>query len=86
MSKVEIYTTMRCPYCTAAKRLLQGKAVAYIEHDVTVNLSARAQMTARAGGRTSVPQIFVGDTHVGGFDDLNTLERAGGLDKMLTPA
>lgn len=86
MTKVEIYTTMRCPYCTAAKRLLQGKAVAYVEHDVTENRPARAQMAARAGGRTSVPQIFVGDTHVGGCDDLHALERAGGLDKMLAPA
>jgi len=86
MAKVEIYTSMLCPYCTMAKRLLQEKGVAFVEHNVTMNRLARSKMAARAGGRTSVPQVFVGETHIGGCDDLHALDRAGGLDKMLAPA
>ncbi len=83
MTSVTIYTTAWCPYCSAAKNLLREKDVAYTEIDVERTAGARAAMTTRAGGRTSVPQIFVGDTHVGGCDDLYALERAGKLDPLL---
>ncbi len=86
MARIEIYTTMLCPYCMMAKRLLQEKGVSFVEHNVTMNTPARTKMAARAGGRTSVPQIFVGDTHIGGCDDLLALDRSGGLNKMLTAA
>lgn len=83
MPKVEIYTTMFCPYCVAAKRLLTQKGVTFDEIDVTMSRGKRGAMTERAGGRTSVPQIFFGSTHVGGCDDLYALERAGKLDELL---
>ena len=83
MPKVEIYTTMFCPYCVAAKRLLTQKGVAFEEVDVTMNRGKRGAMAERAGGRTSVPQIFFGSTHIGGCDDLYALESAGKLDEML---
>lgn len=86
MSKVEIYTTMLCPYCSAAKRLLNDKGAAFIEHDVSLSRAARAAMAERAGGRRSVPQIFIGETHVGGCDELYALDKAGGLDPLLAPA
>ena len=86
MVKIEIYTTLLCPFCTMAKRLLRDKGVAFVEHNVTMNGSARSKMATRAGGRTSVPQIFVGGAHIGGCDDLHALDRAGGLDKILAPA
>ena len=80
---VEIYTTPICPYCHAAKRLLQKKGIAYSEIDVSRDPALRAAMTQRAMGRRTVPQIFVGDTHVGGCDDLYALEDAGKLDPLL---
>lgn len=83
MPPVTIYTTAWCPYCTAARTLLRGKGVAFTEVDVERTAGARATMTQRAGGRTSVPQIFVGETHVGGYDDLYALERSGKLDPLL---
>ncbi|KQP51903.1 glutaredoxin [Methylobacterium sp. Leaf399] len=83
---VTIYTTSWCPYCAAAKVLLRDKSVAFTEIDVEKTAGARAAMMQRAGGRTSVPQIFVGDTHVGGCDDLHALERAGKLDPLLSAA
>ncbi|MCW5751457.1 MAG: glutaredoxin 3 [Alphaproteobacteria bacterium] len=83
MAKVEIYTTMMCPYCARAKNLLGEKGVAYDEIDVSFDPALREQMTARAGGRRTVPQIFIGGTHVGGCDDLFALERAGRLDPLL---
>jgi glutaredoxin 3 len=83
MPKVEIYTKMFCPYCVRAKRLLGEKGVSYEEHDITLGGPQRAEMIQRAHGRTTVPQIFIGDTHVGGSDDLAALERAGKLDPML---
>lgn len=83
MPKVEIYTKMFCPYCTRAKRLLDEKGVAFEEHDISMGGPKRGEMLARANGRTTVPQIFIGDTHVGGSDDLAALERAGKLDPML---
>jgi glutaredoxin 3 len=83
MSKVEIYTTPWCPYCISAKALFKRKKVAFIEIDVSADAAGRSKMVARANGRMTVPQIFIGDTHVGGSDDLHELERAGGLDPLL---
>ena len=82
MKTVEIYTTQTCPYCIAAKALLKKKGVAYTEIDVGADPALRQAMTERAG-RRSVPQIFIGDTHVGGCDDLHALDHAGKLDPML---
>jgi len=81
--KIEIYTTMFCPFCIRAKRLLDAKGVGYDETDVTTKLSLRRAMADRAGGRTSVPQIFIDGQHIGGWDELLALERAGQLDQML---
>ena len=83
MAQILIYTTKLCPYCVAAKRLLKSKKAAYEEIDVTFNPAKRQAMTKKAGGATSVPQIFIGDTHVGGCDDLMELEQKGALDVML---
>ncbi|KQQ13021.1 glutaredoxin [Methylobacterium sp. Leaf123] len=83
MQPVTIYTTAWCPYCSAAKSLLREKGVSFNEIDVEKTSGTRATMVQRAGGRTSVPQIFVGDRHVGGCDDLYALERAGDLDPLL---
>ena len=83
MPKITIYTSMMCPYCHLAKELLRSKGVSYDEIDVTGRRELRAEMTRLAGGRTSVPQIFIGDAHVGGCDDLHALDRAGRLDPML---
>ena len=82
MPPITIYTTSTCPYCHAAKALLKKKGLAYSEIDVTGRPAERRAMTERAG-RTSVPQIFIGDRHVGGCDDLYALEEAGQLDPML---
>ena len=82
MAKVTIYTTGMCPYCYAAKKLLQDKGADFEEIDVTFNPSERKTMAARAG-RSSVPQIWVGETHVGGCDELMALDRKGALDTML---
>jgi len=79
---VTVYSTRFCPYCIAARRLLEGKGVAYREIAVDGDADLRAEMTARAGRRT-VPQIWIGDEHVGGFDELAALDRAGRLDGML---
>ncbi len=83
MPKVEIYTKMMCPFCSRAKKLLADKGVAFEEHDITMGGPKRAEMLERAPGRTTVPQIFIGETHVGGCDDLVALERAGKLDPLL---
>lgn len=83
MRPVEIYTTPMCPYCHAAKRLLDRKGVTYREIDVSRDPSLRATMMQRAHGRRTVPQIFVGETHVGGSDDLHALDHAGKLDPLL---
>ncbi|TKW65339.1 MAG: glutaredoxin 3 [Paracoccus denitrificans] len=83
MANVEIYTTPTCPYCVAAKRLLESKDVAFREIDVSRDPALREAMMERANGRRSVPQIFIGDRHVGGSDDLHALEREGGLDPLL---
>lgn len=83
MQPVEIYTSAFCGYCHAAKRLLTQKNVAFTEHSVDGLPAVRAAMMARANGRTTVPQIFIGTTHVGGCDDLHALDRAGKLDPLL---
>lgn len=83
MKPVEIYTTPICPYCMAAKRLLSRKGIAFTEIDVSRDPALRDAMTARAGGRRTVPQIFIGGTHVGGSDDLHALDHDGKLDPML---
>lgn len=82
MSKVVMYTTRVCPYCVSAKRFLAAKGVEVDEIRVDEDPARREEMMARAK-RTSVPQIFIGDTHVGGFDDMVALDRAGGLDPLL---
>lgn len=82
MSKIEIYTTPTCPYCHAAKTLLQNKGASYTEITV-LDPALRDNMTQRAHGRRTVPQIFIGDAHIGGYDDLAALERAGKLDPLL---
>jgi glutaredoxin 3 len=81
--KIEIYTSPWCGYCARAKRLLGEKGVEYIEFDVTADTSKRDEMVERAGGRQTVPQIFINGQHVGGSDELHALERAGKLDPML---
>ena len=82
MKAVEIYTTRTCPYCVAAKGLLTKTGVAFTDIDVGGDPALRAKMTQRAG-RTSVPQIFIAGSHIGGCDDLHALERSGKLDAML---
>jgi glutaredoxin 3 len=83
MKKVEIYTGMMCGYCTRALRLLDSKDVVYRQIDVSMNANLRAEMRERAGGRTSVPQIFIDGMHVGGCQELYDLEGAGKLDALL---
>ena len=83
MKRVEIYTTRTCPYCIAAKELLQSKGVAYAEIDVGADPTLRQKMMQRAIGRHTVPQIFIGGVHVGGCDDLHALDATGKLDPML---
>lgn len=83
MASVEIYTTRWCGYCQAAKALLGRKGVQFTEIDVGADPGRRDEMVKRAAGRQTVPQIFIGGSHVGGSDDLHALERAGKLDPLL---
>jgi glutaredoxin 3 len=83
MQPVEIYTTPYCPYCLDAKALLKKKNVDFTEIDVSRDRELRSKMTARANGRTTVPQIFIGERHVGGSDDLAALDRNGELEALL---
>jgi glutaredoxin 3 len=83
MKEVTIYTRMMCGYCSAAKRLLERKGVAYTEHDASFSPELRKEMIQRANGRSTFPQIFIGDMHVGGSDDIHALDRAGKLDALL---
>jgi glutaredoxin 3 len=85
VKSVKIYTTPYCPYCVRAKRLLERKGVPYQEIDVANDDQARVDLAERTGRRT-VPQIFIGDQHVGGSDDLHALEQEGKLDGMLRQA
>ena len=80
---ITIYTTRSCPYCSSAKALLRRKGAAFEEIDVSGDPVGRAAMTRKSAGRTSVPQIFIGEHHVGGCDDLYALDAAGGLDPLL---
>lgn len=86
MPEITIYTTPYCPFCHAAKALLKRKGVAYREIDVSRDSAARQAMMIKANGRWTVPQIFIGGTHVGGSDDLHDLDRRGKLDAMLVLA
>jgi glutaredoxin 3 len=83
VAEVTIYTTMLCPYCYRAKALLSEKGVAFEEIDVGMDADKRDEMTKRAHGGYTVPQIFINGNHVGGCDDLYALERAGKLDALL---
>jgi len=83
MPSVVIYSAMLCPFCSRAKRLLKQKGAKYKEIDVTARPRLRSQMRERAGGRNTVPQIWIGDLHVGGCDELYALENAGKLDDLL---
>ena len=84
MSKIDVYTTRYCPYCISAKALLNRKNVQFTEIDVSGDPAGRSAMIERANGRMTVPQIFIGEIHVGGSDELHELERAGKLDALLT--
>ena len=83
MAKVELYTTTFCPFCTRAKSLLKSKGVQFIEIDVTEDAELRQKMVELSGGRRSVPEIFINDKIVGGYDELKALDDAGELDPML---
>jgi glutaredoxin 3 len=83
MKHVRMYTTPICPYCVRAKTLFKKKGVAVEEVDVFMDEGARKEMEAKSGGARSVPQIFIGDTHVGGCDELYALDREGKLDPLL---
>jgi len=84
MPKITIYTTPICPFCVRAKALLKRKGASFEEVDVFMNMDARAEMETKASGRYTVPQIFIGERHVGGCDDLYALDRAGELDPLLS--
>jgi glutaredoxin 3 len=86
MSQIEIYTTPYCPYCIAAKELLKRKGAAFTEIDVSRDSKRRVEMTKRSNGGYTVPQIFIGTTHVGGCDDLYALDGDGKLDPLLGQA
>ena len=83
MAAIDIYTVRYCPYCQDAKELLARKGVAFHEIDVTGRRDVRKEMVARARGRSTYPQIFIGATHIGGCDDLYALDEAGKLDSLL---
>ncbi|WP_169565999.1 glutaredoxin 3 [Sneathiella limimaris] len=83
MKQVEIYTTLFCPFCSRAKALLKSKGVAFKEIDVSSDLKGRQEMTRKAGGATSVPQIFVDGNHIGDCDYIHKLDAAGKLDQIL---
>ena len=84
MVRVTVYTSDRCPYCAQAKRLLDKKGATYEEINISMDDEKRNEMLQRTKGRMSVPQIFIGDFHVGGSDDLHALEREGKLDQLLS--
>ena len=86
MAEIEIYTTPLCPYCWRAKRLLSKKGLSFTEIDLWQESGRRAEMVERAGGRTTVPQLFVDGQPIGGSDELAALEASGELDRLLGPA
>ncbi|AVO47341.1 glutaredoxin 3 [Phreatobacter cathodiphilus] len=83
MPEITVYTKDYCPYCHAAKELLRKKGAAFTEVDIQKHPERRAEMIQKAGGRTTVPQIFIGGQHVGGCDDIHDLDGAGKLDPLL---
>ena len=83
MARIVIYSSSYCPYCSAAKRLLAKKGVAYEEIDIDGYPAVREEMRAKSGGLNTVPQIWIGDVHVGGCDELHALDAAGKLDPLL---
>ncbi|WP_049622971.1 glutaredoxin 3 [Frateuria defendens] len=86
MPKIEIYSTAVCPYCVAAKNLLKSKGLGWDEVRVDADPAQREAMLERSGGRRTVPQIFINDQHVGGFDDLVAADRSGKLAELLGQA
>ncbi|EIL96407.1 glutaredoxin [Rhodanobacter thiooxydans] len=86
MSKIEVYSTAVCPYCVAAKNLLKSKGLEWTEVRVDTDAAQRDAMLARSGGRRTVPQIFINDQHVGGYDDLVAADRSGRLGELLGQA
>ena len=83
MAKVEIYTSPFCGYCFRAKRLLDSKGVSFEDYDVMMDAAKREEMVERAGGRSTVPQIFIDGRHIGGCDELHALDKSGKLDPLL---
>ena len=83
MAKVEIYTKAFCPYCTRALKLLASKGVEPEQFDVTMGGPKKAEMVERSGGRMTMPQLFIDDRHIGGYDDMSAMDRAGKLDALL---
>ena len=83
MSKIEVYSTAVCPYCVAAKNLLKSRGLEWVELRIDTDAALRDTMLARSGGRRTVPQIFVNDQHVGGYDDLVAADRSGKLKQLL---
>jgi len=86
MAKIEVFTKFFCPYCSRAKALLDGKGADYQEIDLTMDRAGFEAMVERAGGRRTVPQIFIDGRHIGGSDDLAALDARGGLDPLLGTA
>ncbi len=83
MSKIEVYSTAVCPYCVSAKNLLKAKGLEWTEVRIDTDPAQRDAMLTRSGGRRTVPQIFINDQHVGGFDDLVAADRSGKLAQLL---
>jgi glutaredoxin 3 len=83
MRKIEIYTSPLCGYCHSAKTLLNEKGLTFVEFDISSNADLSKEMLGRASGRHTVPQIFIGDIHVGGCDELMSMDRSGKLDRLL---
>ncbi len=86
MAQIELYTKAFCPFCARAKALLKAKGADFDETDISMNPGARDTMMQRSGGRSTVPQIFIGGQHIGGSDELSALDARGGLDPMLASA
>jgi glutaredoxin 3 len=84
MPQIEIYTKFLCPYCSRAKALLARKGATYLEIDITMDAPRRSEMIDRANGQATVPQIFINGSHIGGSDDLATLDMSGKLDLLLS--
>ena len=83
MSKVEIYTWMTCPFCNKAKSLLDSKGIKFIEYKIDGDQNAREKMRLRANGANSLPQIFIDNKHIGGCDNLHSLDKSGELDELI---